>query len=86
MNLFSVILKLIKVLNLTDSDEYQTLYNDVKAWELKNATKDSDDQLGKIYYKIHQGVWARLAFPFLYFFALKEVKNIMSPNVEGDDF
>lgn len=86
MNLFSIILKLIKVLNLSDSDEYQTLHNDVKKWELEKAKPDSDDTLGRYYHKLHQGVWARLIFPFVYFYLLGWVKGIMNPPQEQEDF
>ena len=84
MKLFGVILKLIQTLGLTSSDEFQVLHNDVKQWELEKATENSSDTIGKMYHKLHQGVFARLLFPFLYFFALKEVKNIMSDETETD--
>ena len=86
MNLFSVILKLIRVLNLSDSEEYQLLHNDVKKWELEKAKEGSEDKLGVMYYKLHKGVWFRLAAPFLFYFAMKEIKNVMSSEPEGDDF
>jgi hypothetical protein len=87
MNLFSGILKMIQMLGLvSDSQEFQLLHNDVNKWTLEKATKDSDDKLGQFYWKLHQGIWFRLAMPFIFFWAMKEAKKIMSPEVEGDDF
>lgn len=88
MNLFSAILKLVRMYNLTsDSEEYQTLHNDVKKWELEVATKDSTDNIGKLYYRLHQSILFRLAMPFIFFFAASEVKKLMSADAnEGDDF
>lgn len=86
MNLFSAILKLIRVLGLSDSEEYQLLHNDVKKWETEKATKDSEDKIGQMYYKMHQGVFLRLLMPFGFYIALKELKNLMNAEPDGDDF
>ncbi|WP_299116862.1 hypothetical protein [uncultured Winogradskyella sp.] len=78
MKLFGVPLKLMEQMGLTDSQEYQILHNDVKKWELEKATEDSEDPIGRFYYKVHEGVLARLLIPFLYVLLMKEVKRIFS--------
>jgi len=87
MNLISAILKIISMYSLTaDSEEYQKLYNDSKKWELEKAKEDSDDKIGVLYYKLHKSIWFRLAMPFIFFFAMGEIKKLLSPDVNGDDF
>lgn len=81
MKLFGVILKLIETLGLTSSQDYNQLNVDVKDWEAQ-CVEDSDDKMKQMYYKLHKGVFARLLMPFLYFFMLKEVRNLMSPPSE----
>ncbi|MDR5590251.1 hypothetical protein [Christiangramia sp. SM2212] len=84
MYLFDVFLKIIKAFHLVDSDGYNALKQDVKSWE-ENALSPKDEGKDKtqlIYKKIHKGVLARLAMPILYFFALKNLSSIMTPEKE----
>ena len=83
MELFDVILKLIRTLTLTSSEEHQQLTADVKGWR-SDATENSDDKMKQMYAKIHKGVFVRLLMPFVYFWVLKSVQNMSSP--EDDDF
>lgn len=80
MTLIGVILKLIEFLSLTSSDELRQLTVDAKEWQ-STCHAESDEKLKVLYAKLHDGIAFRLFAPFLYFFALKQVKQIMT----GDD-
>lgn len=91
MKLFGIILKLIGALGLAStSEEMNLLHNDVDKFdkeayaELQKPEKEQKDKLKLMYAKLHEGVWFRLLAPFLYFFLLKEAKNIMSD--KQDDY
>lgn len=83
MELFDVILKLIRTLTLTSSEEHQQLTADVKSWR-SDATEKSEDKMKVMYAKLHKGVFVRLLMPFVYFYVLKTVQNMSRP--EDDDF
>lgn len=83
MTLIRVILKLIEQLGLTSSEELRVLINDCKEWE-SSCSPDSDNKAKVMYHKAHQGIGVRLLSPFIYFAALKKVKDIMTMSDETD--
>lgn len=85
MEIFDVILKLIKTLTLTTSEEHQQLVHDTKGWS-SDATLDHEDPKKRLYAKLHQGVFVRLLMPFAYFFILKYVRDLQSGNDDEDFF
>ena len=86
MKLFHVILKLIETLTLVSTQEHAQLTADVKEWEVKAMDVNNTEVVSTYYRKIHEGVYFRLITPFLYFFALREVRKIMSPEDGNDVF
>lgn len=82
MKFFHIILKIIEVMNLTSSDDHARLTNDVKDWEA-DCVPESDDKLKSIYAKAHKGVWLRLINPFIYFYLLGWVRNLMNPREDN---
>ena len=85
MKLFDIILKLIQTFTLTSSQEYQQLHTDVKEFELE-CKEDSKDPFKRMYAKLHKGVYFRLLSPFLFFWAMREVKSMMEPQDEKGFF
>jgi hypothetical protein len=79
MKLFQVILKLIVQYNLAPSDQIATLTNDLKDWE-QGCTEDHEDKIKAMYAKIHKGIYVRLAIPFIYFFMVRWVDDLINPS------
>lgn len=75
MTFFDVLLKIIDMLGLTDSEAFNRLNTDTKAWEKETVT-DSPDKLKSLYAKLHKGVLTKLLMPFLYFFLLNWANGI----------
>lgn len=84
MKLFDVILKLIKVLALVSTEDYQQLVADVREWE-DSAKSDPTNKAKAMYTKIHSGVALRLVSPFLFYVVLNKMRNMMNPT-ENDLF
>ena len=81
MNLIDVILELIKQFSLVPTDKQKQLRTDCDDWE-STATVDSKDKLKAMYAKAHQGIWLRLATPFLFFYLRRSFSTIEK---EDDD-
>lgn len=84
MYLFDVLLKLIQAFHLVDSEQYKTLKMDVKSWE-DTAVEGSEDKVKNFYAKLHKGVLARCCMPIVYFFALKNLTQIMNSSADAED-
>lgn len=71
MNLIDVILEIIRQFSLVPTDKQKQLRKDCEDWE-GTATIDSENKIKALYAKAHQGIWLRLANPFLFFYLRKE--------------
>ena len=83
MTLFQVILKLIKHFNLMDTEARQALTVDVEKYD-EHATPDNPDKIKALYGRIHQGIYVKLAIPFLFFGLVSYLKRILSTEEEED--
>ena len=86
MKLFHIILQLIGMLHIMDSDELAQLKTDVISWEdkckLENATK-----LQKMYAKLHEGVAFRLASVFILVFTKRWFDEMLNGKpAERDEY
>lgn len=82
MTLFQIILKLIGHFGLLPTKDRQQLTTDVEQFE-STATPDSEDKIKALYGKMHAGLYIRLALPFVYFYLVKSLKDMMSED-DGD--
>jgi len=81
MTIFALFLRWIKHFHLLETPDYIQLVKDVKGWE-DSCTPDNENKLKAIYGKIHHdSIYVRLLLPFLFFFGVKELRNMM----EGSD-
>lgn len=85
MTLWKIIYQLIGLLGLTDSEEDKTLFNDIEKYELR-CSKDDATKFEKMYHKLHQGIYFRMASPFLLVYLKKWADNMLngSPDKEKD--
>lgn len=83
MDFIDIILKLIELFGLSDTENQRQLTVDCDKWR-STCTVDSEDKMKAMYAKLHQGPWVRLANPFLYFFLAKKMKNVLKD--EDEDF
>lgn len=67
MKLFHIVLELLKMLHVMDSDELLQLRKDVISWEEKCAL-DGANKFQQLYLKIHSGIAMSLASPFILVF------------------
>lgn len=86
MKLFHIVLELLKMLHIMDSDEQLQLKKDVISWEekchLEEATK-----LQQMYSKIHEGIALRLASPFILVFLKRWFDEMLNGKpAERDDY
>jgi len=81
MTLLALLLKIIAHFRLSSTEEQQQMAVDVQQWE-KTAVADSDNKLKAMYGKIHfaNGPWMRIANSFLFFFAVRYFKEMISDN------
>lgn len=77
MDIIDIILRIIEMFTLTDPEEQRKLQAECNAWR-KDAVVDHENKLKAMYAKAHQGIALRLANPFIFFFAVKKVKNMMA--------
>lgn len=84
MDIIDVILKLIDDLELSSTEGQRTLTKDCDDWR-SNATIDSDDKTKAMYARLHKGIAVRLINPFLYYFVLNKMMNVLKGN-ESDKF
>tara|TARA_R110002111_G_scaffold249679_1_gene313670 strand:+ start:2659 stop:2919 length:261 start_codon:yes stop_codon:yes gene_type:complete len=83
MTLIGIILKLIESFTLCDTKEQQQLHIDSKNWE-KECVIESDDKVKSLYAKLHDGVFFRLLAPFVYFYLVRYVKDLMTGGDEDN--
>lgn len=85
MSLFKIIFQLIGLLNLTDSEEDTKLYNDIESFEKKCGREDAT-KFEQLYHKLHQGIYFRLASPFILIYLKKWADNMLNGKPSDNDY
>ncbi|TMU56479.1 hypothetical protein [Flagellimonas algicola] len=80
MTLFRILLKILGHFGLIDTSEKQQMAADIEAFENK-ATPDSSNKIMAIYGRVHQELLVKLLLPFLYFFGIRYLNQMIKEDV-----
>lgn len=85
MSFFKIIYQLIGLLGLTDSEEDSKLYLDIESFEKKCGREDAN-KFEQLYHKIHQGIYFRLASPFLLIYLKRWADSALNGSDKEKDY